>query len=188
MVLSGIMLATASATGMECQPGEECIKVTGQRITCEDGAICSDGRPRMLTVQCWRDLTALRMARMSNTHRQLLDRGSDGGIDIAVPTGTEVYAAKDGIVVDTKDGLPEGDRTTTRGNFVKINYDDGSLGRYLHLLTVVVEPGYHVSAGDLIGTSNATGSTVRGVHLHYDLHKDRNRREPEDPAIAHGSC
>ena len=86
------------------------------------------------------------------------------------------------------DGLPEGDRTTTTGNYVIIDYDDGSVGRYLHLLTVSVEAGWGVGAGDQIGTSNATGSTITGAHLHYDHHEDRDRNDPGDPAVEHGSC
>lgn len=141
----------------------------------------------MLSIDCWRELTALREARMSGTHAEHLARRSVG-IDIAVPTGTPIHAAKDGVVHDLHRGLPEGDRTTTRGNYVTIDYDDGSVGRYLHLLKVTVEVGWGVEAGDRIGESNATGSTIGGAHLHYDHHEDRARREPGDPAVEHANC
>ena len=124
---------------------------------------------------------------MSGTHTDHVRRGSVG-IDISVPTGTAVYAAKDGVVREIRRDLPEGDRTTTAGNYVTIDYDDGSVGRYLHLLTVSVEAGWGVGSGDQIGTSNATGSTITGPHLHYDHHEDRARREPEDPEVEHGNC
>ena len=168
-------------------PHDDDVVVKGKRVDCPDGAICSDQAPEILSVDCWRDLTALPEARMSGTHAEHVARNSVG-IDIAVPTGTPIYAAKDGVVDEIKTGLPEGDRTTTTGNYVIINYDDGSAGRYLHLLDVEVEEGWGVAAGDLIGHSNATGSTITGDHLHYDHHEDHDRSDPGDPALEHGAC
>ena len=124
---------------------------------------------------------------MSGSHAEHVARGSVG-IDIAVITGRPIYAAKDGVVRSLLRGLPVGDRTTTTGNYVMIDCDDGSVGRYLHLKTVSVEEGWGVAAGDQIGTSNATGSTITGAHLHYDYHEDDDRREPEDPEAEHGNC
>ena len=140
----------------------------------------------MLSLDCWRDLTAMREARMSDSHAEHVGRGSVG-IDIAVVTGTAIHAAKDGVVLELQDDLPEGDRSTSRGNYIIIDYDDGSQGRYLHLLSVEVGVGWGVAAGDLIGYSNDTGRSS-GPHLHYDHHEDRRRQEPEDPAVEHGNC
>ena len=142
--------------------------------------------PPNLRLNCWRDLTALHNAQVSNTHLDHLGRGSVG-IDIAVPTGTPVYAAKDGVVREVARGLPERDRTTSRGNYIIVDYDDGSQGRYLHLLSVSVEEGWSVGAGDLVGYSNDTGRST-GPHLHYDHHDDRYRREPMDPMAEHAAC
>lgn len=35
---------------------DDCIYVTGKRIICEDGAMCSDGLPEHLAVDCYLDL------------------------------------------------------------------------------------------------------------------------------------
>ena len=116
------------------------------------------------------------------------ERRDSVGIDISVPTGIPIYAAKDGVVNAVRGDLPESDRTTERGNYIVIDYDDGSQGRYLHLLDVIVGVGWGVAAGDLIGHSDRTGSTITGAHLHYDFHRDQDRRIPQDPALEHGNC
>ena len=167
-------------------PHDDDVVVVGTPVNCPDGATCSDQAPEFLSIDCWRDLTAVPDARMSDSHAEHVARNSVG-IDIAVVTGTPIYAAKDGEVRDLEGDLPEGDRSTSRGNFVTIDYDDGSQGRYLHLLSIEVEKGWGVAAGDLIGYSNDTGRST-GPHLHYDHHEDQRRQEPGDPAGEHGNC
>jgi len=41
--------------------------------------------------------------------------------------------------------------------------------RYLHLSKIQVKKGQHVSAGDTIALSGATGTTVTGAHLHLSV-------------------
>lgn len=106
---------------------------------------------------------------------------------MAVPTGTDVFAAKDGEVTEVVRGYPVGDRTTYNGNYVRIQYDDDTLGTYIHLETATVEVGWSIQAGDKIGTSNDTGKSL-GPHLHYTLYTDETRDDTLDPTLEFPNC
>lgn len=83
------------------------------------------------------------------------------GIDIPVPIGTPMMAAKDGTVVYS--GWGRG-----YGNAVFMNFDDGSTGVYGHGTGSTVPVGTHVLAGDVIGLSNTTGRST-GPHVHFEI-------------------
>ena len=188
VVLSGTTLPAASATDEDCPPGAECVRVVGQRITCEDGWICSDGAPPNLALNCWRDITPIRDARVSGAFWEPRDGRPHKGTDLAVPNGTPVHALKDGQVRSARGDLPRGDSSTSMGNYVIIDYDDGTVGRYFHLLSVFVEGGWSVAAGDKIAESNQTGRTD-GVHLHYDFaYRDDDGEHYGDVALEHPDC
>ena len=74
---------------------------------------------------------------------------------------------------------------TGNGNFVRISYDDGTEGVYLHLLSVYVGTGDGVAAGEQIGTSNDTGDS-QGPHLHYTQYDDED--SAVDPTAEHDAC
>ena len=85
--------------------------------------------------------------------------------------------------------LPVDDVSTTMGNYVIIDYDDGTVGRYLHLKSVSVQAGWGVAAGDNIGESNATGRGITGPHLHYDFRfEDEEGWAYGDFALEHDRC
>ena len=90
VVLSGTTLPAASATDEDCPPGVECVRVVGLRITCEDGWICSDGAPPMLSLDCWRDITAIWNASISGEFRESRDGKPHKGTDLDVSNGTPV--------------------------------------------------------------------------------------------------
>ena len=143
---------------------------------------------------CWRDLTAMPGARVSGPFNEPRASGPHKGLDIAVPTGTAVYAARSGVVDrvrSSEEAIPENNaserakdiekKATYTGNYVRIVYDDGASGRYLHLKqnSVFVKPGQRVSAGDKIAESNRTGKNITGAHLHYDHEKNQKRVDPQ---------
>jgi len=83
------------------------------------------------------------------------------GTDYAAPTGTPVYAAGDGRVV-------EAGYTRTNGNFVFIQHGDQYATKYLHLQKRMVTMGQRVSQSQVIGTVGSTGLAT-GPHLHYEF-------------------
>ena len=83
------------------------------------------------------------------------------GLDIAVPTGTIVRAAADGIV--TFSGSNGG-----YGLLVRIDHGDGVETRYAHNSRLVVKAGQRVKRGQIIAYSGNTGNST-GPHLHFEI-------------------
>ena len=83
------------------------------------------------------------------------------GIDYAAPTGTPVYAAGDGRVVQS--GL-----SPSNGNFVVIQHSGNYATKYLHLSKRNVKAGDRVRQHQVIGAVGATGWAT-GPHLHYEF-------------------
>lgn len=81
------------------------------------------------------------------------------GVDIAVPTGTRVYATHDGTVTAAS-------YDNHYGNYVVLELD-GYTTKYAHMETVSVSTGQRVEKGAMIGTTGNTGSST-GSHLHIE--------------------
>jgi murein DD-endopeptidase MepM/ murein hydrolase activator NlpD len=102
-------------------------------------------------------------------------------IDWKMPVGTPVHAARDGLVVKSKDDEDKGgsDRKFEKSaNCILIQHSDGTIGIYAHLMKGgnKVKVGDRVKAGDLIGLSGNTGFT-NGPHLHFSVFKSKDGRE-----------
>ena len=82
------------------------------------------------------------------------------GVDIAVPTGTTVYAAMDGTVTTAT-------YDSSYGNYVVIEDEKGYCTKYAHMERLSVRAGQSVTHGDVIGTTGNTGSSS-GSHLHIE--------------------
>ena len=82
------------------------------------------------------------------------------GVDIAVPTGTGVFAAMDGTVTTAA-------YDSSYGNYIVIEDSNGYCTKYAHLDTLSVSAGQTVKHGDSIGTTGNTGSST-GSHLHIE--------------------
>ena len=82
------------------------------------------------------------------------------GVDIAVPTGTTVYAAMDGTVTTAT-------YDSSYGNYVVIEDEKGYCTKYAHMERLSVRAGQSVTHGDAIGTTGNTGSSS-GSHLHIE--------------------
>lgn len=84
-----------------------------------------------------------------------------GGIDLAAPAGTPIYATHDGVV--SVAGWAGG-----YGNAVYIDSGGGLQTRYGHQSRVNVRSGQRVKRGQLIGYVGSTGRST-GNHLHYEI-------------------
>ncbi|MCH4901595.1 M23 family metallopeptidase [Pseudomonas sp. B707] len=93
-------------------------------------------------------------------------------MDIAMPVGTPIIAARAGVVVRTENSQ-NGRGTDPSGNFVRILHDDGTMGVYLHLKqgSVSVREGQRVTVGSPLALSGNTGNSS-GPHLHFVVQRN----------------
>ena len=84
------------------------------------------------------------------------------GMDIAAPTGTEVMASADGMVLSAG---PE----AGYGNAILLDHGNGMTTKYGHLSEIDIVVGQEVKRGQIIGAVGSTGRTT-GPHLHYEVH------------------
>lgn len=93
------------------------------------------------------------------------------GMDFTAPTGTEVYATGDGVIVDI-------DRSKRGyGNTIIIDHGFGYKTLYAHLSEIIVGVGRKVKRGEVIGLVGNTGMSL-APHLHYEV---RKQDEPINP-------
>jgi len=83
------------------------------------------------------------------------------GIDIGVPTGTEVRACARGRVALARDRI-------VTGGTVILEHLPGVFSLYYHMDKITVTEGSIVEAGFPLGESGATG-LVTGPHLHWEI-------------------
>jgi len=98
---------------------------------------------------------------MSRLHPVLKTSRPHRGIDYGAPTGTPVYAAGDGRVVQS--GF-----SPSNGNFVVIQHGGTYATKYLHLAKRTVKAGDRVRQRQVIGAVGSTGLAT-GPHLHYEF-------------------
>lgn len=90
--------------------------------------------------------------------------GSDG-VDIAVPEGTPIKAAENGVVIYAGDGLKE------FGNTVLVRHEDGLVTVYGHASSLEVQRGQKVKRGQEIARSGMSGTTD-SPKLHFEVRKN----------------
>ena len=95
------------------------------------------------------------------------------GIDFAAPSGTEIYAAGDGAVVQVG-------RVNGYGNYVEIKHNEQYTTAYAHLSAFArgLKEGDRVRQGEVIGYVGMTGSAT-GPHLHYEVHDHGAAVDPQ---------
>lgn len=89
-----------------------------------------------------------------------------GAIDWAIPSGTKVVAAADGVVMTTAN------LSGSYGTYVVIRHANGLQSYYAHGTkgSIVVSPGDTVKQGQKIMLSGNTGNSS-GPHLHFEVRK-----------------
>lgn len=112
-------------------------------------------------------------------------------VDVSMPVGTDIFAARDGIVFDVasthfSSGLDPA-RDGPRANVVRILHDDGTYAVYAHLNTnsIRVRPGQRVRRGDYIADSGNTGFSS-GPHLHFVVLRNVGMRAESVPVSFEG--
>lgn len=92
------------------------------------------------------------------------------GVDIAVPLGTPIASAAEGVVAFAG-------RKGGYGNVVIVEHGDGRQTFYAHADKLLVTEGQRVAAGEEIAKSGSTGKST-GPHLHFEV---RENGRPIDP-------
>src|SRR5580700_2872839 len=94
------------------------------------------------------------------------------GINLAVPEGTPVKAAEDGVVAYA------GNELKGYGNLVLVRHSNGFVTAYAHASDILVKRGEAVKRGQVIAHSGQTGN-VTSPQLHFEIRKGST---PVDPS------
>jgi murein DD-endopeptidase MepM/ murein hydrolase activator NlpD len=93
------------------------------------------------------------------------------GINVAVPEGTPVKAAEDGVVAYA------GNELKSYGNLVLIRHSNGYVTAYAHASEIMVKRDEPIKRGQVIAKSGQTGN-VTAPQLHFEIRKGSS---PVDP-------
>jgi murein DD-endopeptidase MepM/ murein hydrolase activator NlpD len=96
---------------------------------------------------------------------------SNDGINLAVPEGTPVKAAEDGVVAYS------GNELKGYGNLVLIRHSNGYVTAYAHASELLVKRGDTIKRGQIIAKSGQSGE-VGSPQLHFEIRKGSS---PVDP-------
>lgn len=96
------------------------------------------------------------------------------GIDIPAPSGTNIYAAKSGVVIHAAKGTGS---SWSYGNYVIVSHSDGTSTLYAHMSRIGCKQGQVVKQGDVIGYVGTTGRST-GNHLHFEVRVGSTRKDP----------
>jgi hypothetical protein len=85
------------------------------------------------------------------------------GVDFGAPTGTPIYAAGDGVIVERA-------YKGAYGNYVRIRHTGDMSTAYAHMSRFAnsLQKGSRVKQGQIIGYVGSTGRST-GPHLHYEI-------------------
>ncbi|MHB0767966.1 peptidoglycan DD-metalloendopeptidase family protein [Bradyrhizobium sp. 5.13L] len=96
---------------------------------------------------------------------------SNDGINLAVPEGTPVKAAEDGVVAYS------GNELKGYGNLVLVRHSNGYVTAYAHASELLVKRGETIKRGQVIAKSGQSGE-VASPQLHFEIRKGSS---PVDP-------
>jgi murein DD-endopeptidase MepM/ murein hydrolase activator NlpD len=90
------------------------------------------------------------------------------GTDYAAPSGTEIQAVADGVVIEAQE-------RGNNGNYVKIRHDGTYETQYLHMRDLpLVRRGDRVKQGEIIGLVGSTGAST-GPHVCFRFWKNKKQ-------------
>ena len=96
---------------------------------------------------------------------------SNDGINLAVPEGTPVKAAEDGVVAYS------GNELKGYGNLILVRHSNGYVTAYAHASELLVKRGDTIKRGQVIAKSGQSGE-VGSPQLHFEIRKGS---QPVDP-------
>lgn len=98
--------------------------------------------------------------------------------DIDLPIGTNIVAARAGVVYKVVQDKKDGNGCMGGDNHIYINHSDGTSAQYLHLTEngALVAEGATVTQGQIIGRSGNTGCSA-GPHLHFQVNSQPDKRD-----------
>jgi murein DD-endopeptidase MepM/ murein hydrolase activator NlpD len=99
------------------------------------------------------------------------DGGHNDGIDLAVPQGTSVQAAENGVVAYA------GNELKGYGNLVLVRHANSWVSAYAHNEEILVKRGEKVRRGQVIAKAGVTGAVSQPL-VHFELRKGSR---PVDP-------
>jgi murein DD-endopeptidase MepM/ murein hydrolase activator NlpD len=94
-------------------------------------------------------------------------QGFHHGIDVAMPCGTPLLSAVDGVVLDPSSSGAPGAAYGERPFRIRMGSVDVLIG---HARRVLVEPGERVHAGQRIALASDSGAPD-GCHLHFEVRR-----------------
>lgn len=101
-------------------------------------------------------------------------------IDIVMPEGTDICAARGGILVEKKDNRKKGiwNKITKSANYAKIQHEDSSFALYAHLKhkTITKQIGDYIKENECFAKSGDTGNSS-GPHLHFSIMRTYKEHE-----------
>lgn len=115
-----------------------------------------------------------KMFKVIQGYNGTLSHQNQNALDFDLPDGTDILAAREGIVVDVKQNSNTycPDRVcANQGNYIRIIHPDGTMAKYYHIQYngAKVKQGDKVEKGQAIALSGNTGWST-GPHLHFECY------------------
>ena len=97
---------------------------------------------------------------------------ANDGINVAVPEGTPVKAAEDGVVAYS------GSELKGYGNLILVRHSNGYVTAYAHASELLVKRGDPIKRGQIIAKSGQSGE-VGSPQLHFEIRKGSSPVDPQ---------
>ena len=134
--------------------------------------------------------TTFRVSQAYPDHMTHVTPDSAYAVDIAMPDGTAVYAARAGTVINVRHDSFRGGTVAAmadQANLIEILHEDGTIAVYghLHWDSIRVHIGQHVALGEYIADSGNTGFSS-GAHLHFAVWRNAGSADVSVPILFAG--
>jgi murein DD-endopeptidase MepM/ murein hydrolase activator NlpD len=109
--------------------------------------------------------------RVIGTYGSKINGKQNDGINVAVPEGTPVKAAEDGVVAYS------GNELKGYGNLILVRHSNGYVTAYAHASELMVKRGDTIKRGQVIAKSGQSGE-VGSPQLHFEIRKGSSAIDP----------